>query len=85
MGPNVGKEVVDQLTQPIPVPGHPGRHELEGEGTVGIDDLGGVDGLVYHPVELDVLFCKRSAFIEMGEQQQIVDEQAHPLRLARDP
>ena len=81
---DVREQVVDELPEPVAVAGDDGGLRLERDRPAGIDGERGVDGLGDDRVELDRLPLERPALVEPGEQEQVVDEQAHPLRLAAD-
>src|SRR5205807_2051526 len=50
-----------------------------------LDGVGGVHRLADHGAQIDGLPVQRTALIEAGEQQQVVDEDAHAGRLVLDP
>ena len=84
MGANVRQQVVDDLAQPVAIAEHHGGFELDLDRPLRLDQVRGLDGLRHDVGELDRVALERAPFIETREQQQIVDEQAHPLGLARD-
>jgi hypothetical protein len=81
---NVREQVVDDLAQPLTVAEHAGRLGLEGDRAPGLHDRRGLDGLADQLVQVDGLALQRTALVEPCEQEQVLDEQAHPLRLAAD-
>ena len=48
-------------------------------------DTGVADRVDGQPGQVDVLACERSAGVEPGEQQQVVDQVAHPVGFGADP
>ena len=84
--PDVREQVVDDLAQPVAV-ADDGRLARASTLIVrdGLDRARGLDGVGDDLVEVDRLALERPALVEPREQQQVVDEQAHALRLARDP
>ncbi len=79
MRPNVREEVVENLAQAFAIADHLDRirdHDLER--AAGIEHAGGIDRVGGNGAELDRLALERPALVEAGEEQQVVDEQAHP-------
>ena len=79
------KQVVDDLTQPVAVADHRRGLELRRDRPIRLHELRRLDGLGDDAADVDRLLLERPALVEPRQQQQVVDEQAHPLRLARDP
>jgi hypothetical protein len=84
--PGVGEQVGEHLPQPVLVAegefGLVGQFEhpaVAGAGHLGV--AGGVDG---QPGHVDGLAVQRPPGVEPGEQQQVVDEDAHPGGLGQD-
>ncbi len=87
MGAGVGQQVGENLVQPVLVAldrdrfGRQVKHPaVAGAGRPRV--AGRVDG---QPGQVDRLAGERPAGVEPGEQQQVVDEPAHPLRLRVHP
>ena len=57
----------------------------ERDRAIGLDRLRGLDGLADHLVERDGVALERAPVVEAREEQEVVDEEAHALRLAADP
>ena len=57
---------------------------FERDRPVGLDSLGGLDRLTDERAELDGLALQGASLVETGEQQQVVDQHAHPGGLALD-
>ena len=57
---------------------------VEGDGPVGLDCERGLDRLAHYLFELDRLTLERPSLVEARQEEQVVHEQAHPLRLAAD-
>ena len=55
------------------------------DGTVGLERPCRLKRLGDHVLERDGLELERPSFVEVGEQEQVFDEDAHPFRLASDP
>ena len=84
MRAHVREQVVDDLPQPASVAGTVAGSTASSIGRSGSTDARRLDRLADDLRELDRLLLERAALVEPREQQQVVDEQAHPLRLARD-
>ena len=61
------------------------RGRLEGDGPVGLDGTGVGHGVVDEGHQVDGLAFEGAALVETGEEQEVVDEHAHPRRLVLDP
>ena len=84
--PRVRQQVVEHLADAAPRRlGRSWRLGGELDRTARLDDASSVDGLPHDRREVDGLPFERAALVEAGEQEQVVDEQAHPLGLARNP
>ena len=59
--------------------------ERDVDRALGLDRPRGLERLGDDLLERDRLELERPALVEVGEQQQILDEDAHPLGLAADP
>ena len=84
MRANVGEQVVDRLPQPDAITEDDERDGRDLDRAVGLDGVGGLDRLGDKRPEVDSRTLERPALVEPGEQEQIVDEHAHSLRLAFD-
>ena len=87
MPSGVGQQVGEHLPQPVLVAedqlrvvGQFQHPPVAGAGHLGV--ARGVDG---QPRHVDRLAAQRPAGVEPGEQQQVVDEDAHPGGLRQDP
>ena len=58
---------------------------MRGDRPSGLDGLSRLDGFGNDPVEPDDVPLERPPFVEPGEEQEIVDQEAHALRFASDP
>ena len=85
VGADVREQVVDHLSQPVVVAEDGARRQVGLERAVGLERLRGLDRLGDDVLERDRLERERPALVEVGEEQQVVDEHAHPLGLAADP
>ena len=86
MGPHVGQEVVEDLPQPASVARDQHRaFRLDVQRPFGSDRPGGRDGVHRHLDQINVRAFDRAALVQAGEQQQVLDQMAHPGRLAADP
>src|SRR5438128_331283 len=85
LGPGVAKQIVQPLAQANAVAedGHPLGREFDRP--LRIERASGLDRLGSDLVELEPLALERPALVEAGEQEQVIDEGAHPLALAADP
>ena len=84
MRANVREQVVDRLPQPNAIAEHDQRDGRDLDRPVGLDGVGGLDRLGDERAEVDPRALERPALVEPGEQEQIIDEHAHSLRLAFD-
>ena len=84
MGADVREEVVDDLPEPVAVSDDDRGLAVELDRALGIDRLGRLDSLADDVVQSHRLALERPAVVEPGEEQEVVDEKAHPLRLATD-
>ena len=83
---HVCEQVVDHLAQALGVALDDDRlRRLELEEPVRLQHPCDVDGLARDLRQVDLRPLERTALIEAGEQEQVVDEHAHPLGLALDP
>ena len=82
----VVEQVGQHLVQPLLVAGR--DHRLVGQvelpPVVRADDAGVAHGLEGQPGEVDLVAGQRSARVEAGEQQQVLDQAGHPGRLGLD-
>ena len=79
------QQVVDDLAQASGVARDDrGSVEVGVEDAVGVDRTGRVDRVRDDRREVDRLALERSALVEPSEQQEVVDEHAHALRLRFD-
>ena len=83
----VGEQVREHLVQPVLVAG--GEHRVVRElqdppvaGAGGLSVAGGVDR---QPAQVDRFRRQRAPGVEPGEQQQVVDQDAHPLGFRQHP
>jgi hypothetical protein len=78
--PGVGQQVAEDLPQPVLVAKDLFRvvGQLEHPAVVGTSHLGVARGVDGQPGHVDGLAAQRPARVEPGEQQQVVDEDAHP-------
>ena len=82
---DVAEEVVDDLAQALSVAQDDEPARAEVDRPLRLHRLRRLDRLGEDLVELHRLLRERTAFVEPREEQEVVDEHAHPLRLARDP
>ena len=81
----VREQVVEHLAEAGLVARHRRRLDRELDRSARLDDARGVDRLADHCGEIDRLLLEGPALVETREEEQVVDEEVHPLRLARDP
>jgi hypothetical protein len=79
----VGEQVRHHLAQPVVVAedGHRFGRQLEDPHVVAPGNLRVVHRVDREPAEIDLAARKRPAGVQAGQQEQIVDEDAHPDRL----
>ena len=86
MGPYVREQVVEHLPQPLLVALDDHRAvRVELELAARVEHARRLDRLARDLAELHRSALERTALVEPGEQEQVVDEKAHPTRLALDP
>ena len=85
VGAHVREEVVDHLAEPVAVAGDERGGELDLDRALRLERPRRLDRLGDDRVERDRLELERPSLVEVGEQQQVLDEHAHPLGLAADP
>ncbi len=85
VGAHVREEVVDHLAEAVVVARDERGRELDLDGAIRLERPRGLHRLGDDLVEGDRLELERAALVEVGEQQEVVDEHAHPLGLAADP
>ncbi len=85
MRAHVREEIVDHLPQAVSIADHGCLIEAAGDHTLRLEHSGGLHRLGHDVVKLDPLALERPALVEAGEQEQILDENAHSLGFARDP
>jgi len=87
MRPSVTEQVGDDLVQSrrvaLDLDGLVGQVELPD--VVGRGGMGVADRVDDHLGEVDGLVVERTAGVQAGEQQQVVDQRGHPDRLGLDP
>ena len=83
----VAQQVGEDLVQPVLVAEDEHRvvGQFEDPAVAGAGDLGVACRLDGQPGHVDRLAVERAAGVEPGEQQQVVDEDAHPLGLGQHP
>ena len=81
---DVREEVVDDLAQAAGVARDRRGFERDLDRTLRLDGARRVDRLRDDRREVNRLALERPPFVEPREKEKIVDEEAHPLRLARD-
>ena len=84
MRADVREQVVDDLPETVAVAEDRDRLVGEVERPVGIEGSRHVDRIPHERVELDTLALEGASLVEAREQEQVLDEDAHPLGLARD-
>ena len=83
--PHVREQVVQDLPQPLAVALHLDRlRRVELDLAAGVERAGRLDRVTCDLLDLDGLALERASLVEPGEQEQVVDEQSHPARLALD-
>ena len=82
----VGQQVAEHLPQPVLVAEHELRvvGQFEHPPVTGAGHLGVARGIDDQPGHVDGLAVQRPSGVEPGEQQQVVDEDAHPGGLGKD-
>src|SRR5919198_549125 len=81
----VAQEVVDDLPEALAIAEHHHRLGFEPDPPRWINRLRGLDSFRHDLVHSHRLPLQRTSLVEAREQQQILDERAHALRLACDP
>jgi len=90
VGERVAHQVDDHLAQPrLVADDHQRRRGAivagqQLDAAVGRDRARVVDGVGGHPEQVDGALLERALLVEAGQQQQVLDQQAHPDRLLLD-
>ena len=85
MGADVAEQVVEHLSQAFRISRHRQvRRRFELDRTARLERARRVDRVARELGQVDRLALERPALVEPREQQQVVDEEPHPPRLALD-